>query len=58
MSSKSAFSFTSDSSSVEPEIVSYEGRCIDVTGAEWRLGPEVMINWATLPPLGSMQITR
>lgn len=52
MSSKSAFSFTSDSSSVEHEIVSYEGRCIDVTGAEWRLGPEVMINWATLPPLG------
>lgn len=52
MSSSTAFVSAPNVGSDEDEIVSADGRRIDVSGSEWRLGPESVIKWTTLPALG------
>lgn len=52
MNSSTTFAFLPNVDSDENEIVSFDGRRIDISCREWRLGPDSVINWATLPTLG------
>ncbi|WP_455154034.1 site-specific integrase [Cupriavidus campinensis] len=52
MSSNTVLALISVDRSPGEEVVSHDGKRIDVSGVEWRLAPEATINWGSMPPLG------